>query len=90
MSATTVVGLDIATRCGWCRFDGSTFTTGVLDCSPASKAEPELVVGDGVHTIAQLVEATNADPRRGENWSDLLGKIEINAAAKEVVFIAPV
>ena len=36
-----VVGLDIATRTGWCRWDGERFRTGVIDCSPATADEPE-------------------------------------------------
>ena len=39
--STVVVGLDIATRTGWCRWDGERFRTGVIDCSPATADEPE-------------------------------------------------
>ncbi len=39
--STVVVGLDIATRTGWCRWDGERFRTGVIDCSPATSDEPE-------------------------------------------------
>ena len=38
---TTVVGLDIATVTGWCRYDGESFTAGVLDCTPQASTEPE-------------------------------------------------
>lgn len=36
-----VVGLDIATRTGWCRWTQARVATGVLDCSPRSPGEPE-------------------------------------------------
>ena len=36
-----VLGLDIASRTGWCRYDGLSFETGVLDCTPHGKHEPE-------------------------------------------------
>ena len=38
---TVVLGLDIASRTGWCRYDGLSFETGVLDCTPHGKDEPE-------------------------------------------------
>ena len=44
MTRSVVVGLDIATVTGWARFDGATFTTGVIDCTTSSQAELE-----GVH-----------------------------------------
>lgn len=36
-----VVGLDVATRCGWARWSDGEWTTGVVDCSPRSKNEPD-------------------------------------------------
>ncbi len=47
----------------------------------ASKGEPEQVTGDGTHTIRQLVDELNADPRRGDDWASLLCKVEIDAVA---------
>ena len=41
MTTSVVVGLDIATVTGWAGFDGATFTTGVLDCTPLTNSEPE-------------------------------------------------
>ena len=38
---TTVVGLDIASVTGWCRYDGVRFETGVIDCTPKNNSEPE-------------------------------------------------
>ena len=42
---------------------------------------PAHVVGDGVHTVAQLVEETNADPRRGVGHEKVLTRITVDDAA---------
>ena len=39
---------------------------------------PAHVVGDGMHSIRELVEIENRDPRRGKKKSDRLKKIEID------------
>jgi cyanophycin synthetase len=44
----------------------------------ASERVPAHVVGDGQHTIAELVELINRDPRRGEGHEKSLTKIEID------------
>lgn len=36
-----VVGLDIASKTGWARWSDGEWTTGVVDCSPRSKDEPD-------------------------------------------------
>ena len=41
MTRSVVLGLDIATRTGWCRYDGVSFDMGVLDCTPKNNSEPE-------------------------------------------------
>ena len=46
---------------------------------------PAHVVGDGVHTVAELVEITNSDPRRGVGHEKVLTKIKVDAAAEEVL-----
>ena len=46
-----------------------------------SKREPGKVVGDGVHTIEQLVAQVNADPRRGIGHEKVLTQIEIDEQA---------
>lgn len=46
---------------------------------------PASVVGDGKHSVAQLVEATNADPRRGIGHEKVLTRIKIDDAAVELV-----
>jgi cyanophycin synthetase len=46
---------------------------------------PAHVVGDGIHTVAELVDITNADPRRGVGHEKILTRITVNAAARELV-----
>ncbi len=46
---------------------------------------PAHVVGDGEHTVRELVEVTNADPRRGVGHEKVLTKIKVDAAAEAVV-----
>ena len=46
---------------------------------------PAHVVGDGRSTVEQLVELTNADPRRGVGHEKVLTRIKVDAAAKEVL-----
>lgn len=47
----------------------------------ASRREPAQVTGDGIHTIAQLVERVNQDPRRGEDHATALSKIPLDAVS---------
>lgn len=47
----------------------------------ASRRDPPMVVGDGQHTIAQLVEKLNADPRRGDGHATSLTKVKLDAIA---------
>ncbi|MBM3397888.1 MAG: cyanophycin synthetase, partial [Betaproteobacteria bacterium] len=47
----------------------------------ASRREPPLVVGDGKHTVRQLVDLVNADPRRGEGHATSLTKIRFDDIA---------
>ena len=42
---------------------------------------PAHVIGDGVKTVAELVELTNADPRRGVGHEKVLTRIEVNDGA---------
>ncbi len=44
----------------------------------AARRDPAHVVGDGVSTIARLVEAINRDPRRGEGHSSVLTRIRLD------------
>lgn len=47
----------------------------------AARRDPPKVVGDGVHTITQLVDQVNADPRRGSGHSTSLTKIRFDEIA---------
>jgi cyanophycin synthetase len=47
----------------------------------AARREPPLVVGDGKHTVRQLVDLVNADPRRGDGHSTSLTKIRFDDIA---------
>ncbi|MBK8018029.1 MAG: cyanophycin synthetase [Betaproteobacteria bacterium] len=47
----------------------------------AARREPPHVIGDGRHTIRQLVEQVNADPRRGEGHATSLTKIRFDDIA---------
>ncbi len=48
----------------------------------ATRRTPGHVVGDGEHTIAQLVEEVNTDPRRGVGHEKVLTKLELDAQAE--------
>ena len=47
----------------------------------AARRDPPKVVGDGVHTIAELVDQVNLDPKRGSGHSTSLTKIRIDDIA---------
>ena len=47
----------------------------------AARGEPETIIGDGQRTITELVEEANRDPRRGEDYADLLSVIKLDAIA---------
>jgi cyanophycin synthetase len=51
----------------------------------AAKRTPACVVGDGVSTIAQLVEETNKDPRRGYGHEKVLTYIELDAMSMKIL-----
>ncbi|HEY4761035.1 MAG TPA: acetate--CoA ligase family protein, partial [Thermoguttaceae bacterium] len=51
----------------------------------AARREPAHVVGDGQHTIAQLVDIVNLDPRRGEHHATVLSKIKLDAVSLAVL-----
>ncbi len=46
---------------------------------------PASVTGDGEHTIRELVDIANLDPRRGIGHEKVLTRIRIDAAAEELV-----
>jgi cyanophycin synthetase len=47
----------------------------------ATEEVPAHVVGDGLHTVRQLVKLTNADPRRGHGSENLLVRIRLDETA---------
>ena len=47
----------------------------------AARREPPVVIGDGKHSVRQLVEQMNADPRRGDGHANSLTKICIDEVA---------
>jgi len=58
----------------------------------ASRREPPQVVGDGLHTVRELVDIVNQDPRRGEGHATSLTKIrfdDIAVARLEVQELTP-
>jgi cyanophycin synthetase len=47
----------------------------------AARREPPYVIGDGEHTILELVEEVNSDPRRGDGHATSLTKIRLDEIA---------
>lgn len=47
----------------------------------AARRDPPLVIGDGVHTVRELVEIVNSDPRRGTGHATSLTKIRFDDIA---------
>jgi len=54
----------------------------------AAKRVPGHVVGDGRHSIAQLVEIVNADPRRGIGHEKVLTKLDFDFQANRLMELA--
>ncbi len=46
---------------------------------------PASVVGDGEHTVRELVDIANADPRRGIGHEKVLTRITVDEAAEALV-----
>ncbi len=55
------------------------------DLVAVAKRVPGHVVGDGVHTIAELVDEVNADPRRGIGHEKVLTRIEFDYQANRLL-----
>ena len=51
----------------------------------ATRRTPGHVVGDGKHSIAELVEIVNADPRRGIGHEKVLTRIVLDAQAEQMM-----
>jgi cyanophycin synthetase len=51
----------------------------------AAERVPAHVTGDGTHTIGELVELANRDPRRGEGHEKVLTKIKVDASTMRLL-----
>ncbi|EJN05884.1 cyanophycin synthetase [Herbaspirillum sp. YR522] len=51
----------------------------------AARRDPPQVIGDGVHTIRQLIDQVNADPLRGDGHATSLTKIRLDDIALGVL-----
>ena len=51
----------------------------------ATRRTPGHVVGDGEHTIVQLIEMVNQDPRRGVGHEKVLTRLELDAQAQKML-----
>jgi cyanophycin synthetase len=51
----------------------------------ATRRTPGHVVGDGTHSVAQLVEIVNQDPRRGVGHEKVLTRLELDAQAEKML-----
>lgn len=67
--------------------DGRDFRLLVINHKFVAAAErvPAHVTGDGTHTIAELVEIENADPRRGEGHEKVLTRIRIDGTTERLL-----
>jgi cyanophycin synthetase len=66
---------------------GKDYRVLVVDNEVVAVAErvPAHVVGDGEHTVGQLVELANADPRRGIGHEKILTRIQIDAQTRDTL-----
>jgi cyanophycin synthetase len=66
---------------------GNDYRVLVIDGRMVAVAQrvPAHVIGDGGHSIRELVEITNRDPRRGIGHEKVLTRIKIDDAAEELV-----
>ncbi|MGA7932940.1 MAG: cyanophycin synthetase [Kovacikia sp.] len=68
-------------------YQGRDFRVLVVNGKVIAVAErtPAHVIGDGQSTIAELVEVTNRDPRRGNGHENVLTRITINARSEQLL-----
>ena len=66
---------------------GSDFRALVIDYKfvAAAKRTPAAVIGDGRHTIKELVDIANKDPRRGDGHCNVLTKIILDDTVDELL-----
>src|SRR5258708_153356 len=51
----------------------------------ATRRTPGHVVGDGLHTVVQLIDLVNQDPRRGVGHEKVLTRLELDAQAQKML-----
>ncbi len=51
----------------------------------AARREPAQIIGDGKHSVEELVQITNDDPRRGDDHATSLSKIPLDAVSLQVL-----
>jgi cyanophycin synthetase len=51
----------------------------------ATRRTPGQVIGDGEHTVEQLVDTVNRDPRRGVGHEKVLTRLELDAQAQKML-----
>lgn len=51
----------------------------------AARRDPAAVTGDGKHTIAQLIDIANSDPRRGEKFYRIMNLITVDQELQRVL-----
>jgi cyanophycin synthetase len=51
----------------------------------AARREPAQVLGDGTHTVRELIDIVNADPRRGDHHATVLSKIKLDSVSLAVL-----
>ncbi|HEX3525693.1 MAG TPA: cyanophycin synthetase [Thermoanaerobaculia bacterium] len=70
--------------------EGNDYRILVVDGRVVAVAQrvPGHVVGDGVHTIAELVEIVNADPRRGVGHEKALTRLALDNQARRLLSLA--
>ena len=79
MTSPTILGLDVATKCGWCRLGDGRTTTGVIDCTPTAKGEPEGVryrrLAEGIQPLLEDIDAVIIEQpfSRGMRTAQVLG-----------------
>ncbi len=66
---------------------GNDYQILVIDGKVVAVAEraPAAVVGDGFHSIAQLIDLLNEDPRRGDGHEKVLTRIKIDSALEDML-----
>src|SRR5438105_2968455 len=66
---------------------GNDYRVLVIDGHMVAVAQrvPAHVIGDGKHTVRELVDITNRDPRRGIGHEKVLTRIKIDGAAEELL-----